>query len=177
MPWLVLKFWHRIRTIPVSINIKIIFKDLVGQCDSLRVLLYVFSYWIWNKHLPQLWQGSIWHYKVVEGKDCFFLLFSWTKSVHSLLKNIKILTFTTCQTEISDLNILNSHQNACNNNNFLNFFVIVSTISNEQYLLLEYLNSYMLERKCDTVPFPWEPCCELIWTVTCLSCQELLVFL
>lgn len=43
-------------------------------------------------------------------------------------------------------------------NYLLTFFVIVSTISSK-HLLLEYLNSYMLEReKCDTVPFPWEPC-------------------
>lgn len=122
MPWLVLKFWHRIRTIPDSIEIKIIFKDEVGQWDSLRVLFYIFSDRIWNKHLPQLWQGRIWHCKVVEGKDCFFLLFSWTKSVHSLLKN-KILTFTSSQTEISDLNILNSHQNALNNNKLFSQFL------------------------------------------------------
>ena len=62
-------------------------------------------------------------------------------------------------------------------NYFLNFFVIVSTISSKQHLLPEYLNSYMLEReKCNTVPFPWEPCWELIWAVTCLSCQEFSIF-
>ena len=63
-------------------------------------------------------------------------------------------------------------------NYFLNFFVIVSTIANKQHFLPEYLVSYVLEmEKCDTVPFPWEPCWELIWAVTCLSCQEVLVFL
>lgn len=47
-------------------------------------------------------------------------------------------------------------------NYFLNFFVIVSTIANKHFLP-EYLNSYVLEmEKCDTVPFPWEPCRELI---------------
>lgn len=73
--WPVLKFWLTIRTILVSIEIKIVSKDEVGQWDSVRALLGIFSYCIWSKHLPHLWQGRIWHCKVVERKDYFFLFF------------------------------------------------------------------------------------------------------
>ena len=90
MLWPVLKFWNRTRTISVDTEIKISFKDEVGQWDSMRALLSIFSYCIWNKHLPHLWQGRIWHCKFVERKNCCFLLFSWTKSVHGLLKQLKL---------------------------------------------------------------------------------------